>query len=274
VSAPNVSNPAAQSPQSALPITPTAAMLLFDPGGNIPTVQTRPGNSFGLPLTLFQSAVPVGIAPTGSVAANGALTLGTATVLTYGPSGAAPGIWWYLPAGAAFAGSPAGAYWCVMTSTTLGTIYNNVLAVPGPLTPPATPTPISAAGPGAYTGLTTVQNLIGVVVPGNSMGPNGAIFQRFVYSATNSAGIKSFAQSFGGTTLAGSQLATTLTSQLLTQMHNRSVTNQQVTVVSGTAIAGSNIDSTVNQNLLYTCTLAAATDWVVIEGGFAQLMPG
>lgn len=109
---------------------------LLDPGGTPARI----------PYILAQCNVPIGIAPTGTMAANGAITLGTALNTTY--SG---GLWLYLPAGAAYAGSLAGFYWTVMSSTTLGTVYNNTYT-PGtdPVDIPASPTAISAWAGGFY----------------------------------------------------------------------------------------------------------------------------
>lgn len=56
------------------------------------------------------------VAPSGTVAADGALTLGTALPATFGG-----GLWLYLPAGAIVGGS-AGWYWADMSSTTVGVV--------------------------------------------------------------------------------------------------------------------------------------------------------
>lgn len=64
--------------------------------------------------------VPMAVAPTGTMANNGAITLGTALDQTY--SG---GIYLCLPASAISAGSRASCWYAVMSSTTVGTVYNN-----------------------------------------------------------------------------------------------------------------------------------------------------
>ena len=56
------------------------------------------------------------VAPSGTVAADGTVTLGTAL------PAALAGAWLYFPAGA-FATATAGWYWVVMTTTTVGTVY-------------------------------------------------------------------------------------------------------------------------------------------------------
>ena len=67
------------------------------------------------------SAFPSGsgvrfVAPSGTVAADGTITLGTALPATFGG-----GLWLYLPAGAIVSGS-AGWYWADMSSTTVGVV--------------------------------------------------------------------------------------------------------------------------------------------------------
>lgn len=140
----------------------------------------------GTPITLKQWAVPVGVAPSGTMGNNGAVTLGTALPNAY------PGIWLYLPAGAVFAGSAAGLYWCKMSSTTVGTVYNTVL---DPLTQvpyrPSADVPFVATGPGAFTGVTALVQVATVTVPGGSMRKNGSIAIRHLRSHNNSAGNKS-----------------------------------------------------------------------------------
>lgn len=72
-------------------------------------------------LTLDVDVIPVAIAPTGTMANNGAITLGTALNATY------PQIYLCLPASAIVAGSAVGCYYAVMSSATAGTVYNNPL---------------------------------------------------------------------------------------------------------------------------------------------------
>ena len=68
------------------------------------------------PIILAQSAVPLGLLPSGTVAADGTITLATALPTTY--SG---GMWGRLPAGAVVGGA-AGLYWIVFSSTAVGAV--------------------------------------------------------------------------------------------------------------------------------------------------------
>lgn len=87
------------------------------------------------PLTVRNSAQGiVGLAPSGTLTAGGALTLGTALDCVY-----SDGIRLYLPAGA-FADATARFVWCVMSSTTAGVAYESAGG------------PVAVGSGSAYTG--------------------------------------------------------------------------------------------------------------------------
>ncbi len=139
----------------------------------------------GMPIILKQWAVPAGIAPSGSIGNNGALTLGTALPFAY------PGVWLYLPADAIAVASAAGWYWCKMTSTTVGTVYNTVLdGITQVPYRPATDVPFVTTGPGAFTGVTSTVRLLDVTIPGGMMRRNGRAVTQFLRSNNNSAQAK------------------------------------------------------------------------------------
>ena len=156
----------------------------------------------GIPFVLLQCGVPIGIAPSGTMAANGEVTLGTALNATY--SG---GIWLYYPSGAVYSGSAAGFFWTVMSSTTLGTVYNNIY-VPGTnaFDIPASPTAISAAGPGAFTGVTSNVTALSFSLPGGLLGNHGSFLQYEILSCNNSAGNKMVGAYLGSAVFVGSTL--------------------------------------------------------------------
>lgn len=186
-----------------------------------------------LTTALHQSAVPVGIAPSGTMGANGSVTLGTALSVVY-----SVGVFLYYPASAAYTASAAGFYWTVMSSTTVGTVYNNIY-IPGTnaLAIPTTPTAIVDAGSGAFTGSTAAIPAIYITVPANKMGANGCLDYTFYGSHTNSAGNKTYALYFGNT-LTCSQTGTTSVGLAIptSTVYNRGTTNRQVS--SSAAIAG------------------------------------
>ena len=244
-------------------------------GGNIPTMSAD-GTSlvsgdmeFAVASVLHQSGVPIGIAPTGSVGANGAVTLGTALTLTY--SG---GLYLYYPTGALYTSSAAGFYWTVMSSTTAGTAYNNVYS-PGTNLPaiPTTLTAIVDAGPGAFTGSTTEIAAIYVTVAGGEMGANGCIEVCIQGAHNNTAGNKIYNVLIGGTQV-WSQAMTTSASFAapLVSTYNRGVASRQVT--TNTSVSGSSsgnpgvasIDTTAD--FTFEVRLrhgSAATDWIILE---------
>ena len=222
-------------------------------------------------VVLAQSAVPVGKAPSGSVAANGALTLGTATTEVF--SG---GIWWLLPAGAAYAGSAQGVYWCVMSSTTVGTIYDTTYDVTTELPYiPASPTPIVAAGPGAYTGLTGNRIVLGTKVPGNAMGIEGLVRAGFKIASNNTAGTKDNTLMINGSTASWSTTLSGANVYNSTQvsLQNIGVVNQQIISRSNAteyfgAMSGIVVRKTYDTTtdmLVQFALNAIATDWALIE---------
>lgn len=240
-------------------------------------VNAPSANNSVAPLQISQSGIGVGIAGTGTIGANGALTLGTALA-----TGAyAAGLYLYFPAGAVYAGSIAGAYFTKMSSTTAGVVYNN-LYVSGTAGPsiPAALTLVSDAGPGAYTGLTTAQTFVQVPVPANVIGPNGALQVETLFSYTNSAGTKTFSgtltgASSGSFAFLNGSATTTATFYMLKSIINRGVTNVQTGCPAGTgAVFGanaasmtavSNVDTTAITTLAITMTLNTATDNCILE---------
>jgi len=212
-----------------------------------------------------QSAVPVGIPGSGSVGVNGALTLTTAMGLTYSS------IWLYFPAGAVYTNSPAGSYYCVMTSTTVGTVYNNVLS--GVPYIPAVLNRIVSASVGAYTAPTTAINFFSYTLPGGIMGANGQLVTYAEVTVPNNANTKIGTISIGGTQILSISLTTTITSNGIKYLTNRGVSNAQISRAStannignsAVALAQTSIATDVNQTVLFQGQLANASDFVVFE---------
>lgn len=109
---------------------------------------------------VWQTNIPLIIAPTGSVADGGVLTSGTANPLTFLKT------YTYFPLAALTSAgttppltdSPAGWYYTVWTTTTAAQVYNNMWDGISEPTIPTTLTSFSAVastGPGAFTGPTT-----------------------------------------------------------------------------------------------------------------------
>lgn len=92
-----------------------AELLLEKRVGGFEKVATVPIGSQALGVTQSAQGVRF-VAPSGTVAVDGAITLGTALPATF--SG---GLWLYLPAGAIVSGAAAW-YWADMSSTTVGVV--------------------------------------------------------------------------------------------------------------------------------------------------------
>jgi hypothetical protein len=215
--------------------------------------------------------------------ANNAWQLTSLMPFTYGPGGASAGIWLYLPAGAAYAGSVAGSYWTVMSSGAVGTIYNNILSLPGPLTPPTTPTAISAAGPGAFTGAgATLRSVAGVTIPAGMMGLNGAVRVTAGLTVSNpvTAGTKNYQVTHGGAVTNTLSMTANTTAQEQTYTQNRGSATTQYSQRGNTAGFGASassfgtvtsIDTSQDQPLLLQLQGAAA-DYCVLEAVTVEVL--
>jgi hypothetical protein len=230
------------------------------------------------PQVIAQSGVPIGVPPTGSVAANGAITLGTALLQTYS------NIWLSFPAGALFAGSVAGVYFCQMSSTTLGTAYNIRLLAATPYVPTAaqlTAGAIVAAGPGAYTQSTSYNQLFIVTVPAGAMGANGRFVYTWEWCFPNNVNNKQINTNWGGVNGYTYTQTTSQLQRITGQITNRGVTNRQYQsniAQDGSSGAAPNATIIADTALATTfemgATIAVATDFLVIEACSFQILYG
>lgn len=231
--------------------------------------------TIGRPLILAQSAVPVILAPNGTVAADGAITLVTALPTTY--SG---GAWVRLPAGAVVGGL-AGLYWIVFSSTTVGAVKTLFVDPATPFTPyvPSVGLVVAVGSGVAYTQTTGADiTLANITVPGGMMGLNGVLRSQPDMTNNNSVGSKTLATKFGGT-LIGSSASTTLTFKrtfsvlrnrsLYSQMFNQYAENFQST----NGINTTTMDTTVDKVFAYLGNIPAATDFIVLEGFTIEVLP-
>jgi hypothetical protein len=262
--------------------SPTASILADTTAtyiGPAPTYYRYTSNGvslfgIGYGVTPYQSGIPMMLPGSGSIANNGALTLTTAL-------NAAKKGYFYFPANAIVAGSAAGLYWTEMSTTTLGTIYNNVY-VTGIPTYQSAPTAFSTTGPGAYAQTTgTAITLLNVVVPGNTMGANGRIRTWWLHSAANTAGGKTPRLLYGGTSYWNAGLSSYASTELCIDIWNRGVTNSQVGTqlnvaqvfaAQGQPFATGAVNSTVDQILLLDLNIAVATDWACFEAGMVEVL--
>lgn len=238
-----------------------------------------PGASPFLSVVL-RSTVPFAIAPTGTMGNNGAITLGTALAVTY-----TGGIYLYLPAGAIQTNSAAGWYFTVMSSTTVGTVYNNPYStgvVPIPSAAVAnlgasTQIPFVSTGPGAYTGVTTAQTGPNINLPGNSLGPNSSLWYTLISSNNNTAGNKIVTGVFGASTVCTNTQTTSTGAVQSGAIANQGGLKVQVFVSSLTTGTLANThatnDTTTDLTVSATVNVAVATDVVVLESLIVELVP-
>jgi hypothetical protein len=249
-------------------------------GENIRATNRKTGETFTGTLAAFdelmndrlegiglvaQSTIPVGIAPSGSVAPNGAITLGTALPVVY-----SSGIWLALPADAAYTDAPAGTYWCVMSSTTVGTVYDEVLV--GVPTVPSAPTAIVDAREATnYTGVTTEVALVTATVAGGLVGANGSIKINFAGSQNSSAGAKTYVVKGGAGTWLSSAATTTASALYDFTVGNRGSaavnfsTGVNANGLGARGFLATTVDTASNFNVTFNATLAVATDYVLYE---------
>ena len=229
--------------------------------------------------TILRTTVPFAVANTGTMGNNGAITLGTALAVTY------PAIYLYLPAGAIQTGSAAGWYFTVMSSTTVGQVFNNQYTtgvVPVPTGAIAnlgngTQVPFVSTGPGAYTGVITTVTGPQINLPGNSLGQNSSLRFTLVSSNNNSAGAKVASAVFGASTVLTSSQTTSTGAVQTGFLSNQGSLKNQVFVQSETTGTLGNShatnDTTTDLVVSATCSIAVATDVVVIESLVVELVP-
>ncbi len=233
----------------------------------------------GRPYIIAQRSIPVGIAPTGSIGNNGALTLGTALQVTH-----SNGIWLYFPASAISAGSAAGFYWTIMSSTTAGVIYQSTWN--GTPYIPASNVPYVTTGPGAYTGVTTAVTLATVALAGGTMGKNGGLRTDYMVSTPGTANTKSFALALGAGTIHTRTVATLGSGVygardvvVVRNQGNQAVNavfNAQAGVGTSTSsgvVVRRTVDTSANQDITVVATMATATDYMILEALTIEVMP-
>lgn len=190
--------------------------------------------------------------------------------------------WMYFPANAIVAGSAAGVYFVQMSSTSVGTIFNNVLSSGAPSIP-ASPTAFSTTGPGAYTQTTSAVTLVTIPVLGGSMGVNGALYVRDLWITPSNANSKQTQVTFGGSAAVTYSPASQQTLGVERMIRNAGVTNSQIVIAastslssdvgaSGSAPSSLSINTANNQNLVHTVLIGTATDYAIMASGLVELL--
>lgn len=228
-----------------------------------------------VPYDVAKWGIPFIVAPTGTMANNGAVTLGTALGTTY--SG---GAWLYLPAGAVAAGVPAAAawLWCVMSSTTVGTVYNSTYTTGTPTL--GTTTAFATTGPGAFAGVTSQITGPQITIAANALGTSGRLTAKAEFTNTGSgAGTHLIGFVLGGTDFSGNTFASTATANYVMDLFNSGATNVNygtgvVTGAAGGAHSAAHwtaIDFTAQQTFAFKFTRGTATENYVMEAGYVEV---
>ncbi len=224
---------------------------------------------------ISRTAVPRAIPSSGTIAANGALTLTTFLPATH------PAIYLYFPAGAVYAASPAGWYFTVMSSFNVGTIYAEMYTSGNPVIP-TSPTPIVAAGPGAYAQVTTEITMHASLIPAGAIGPNGMLQTTFSTSNNNNADTKDIRVKLAGTITWARTRTTTLTESSMMQIANRGVLTRQVEITNlqngavwtqggGSAKTTYALNLAVDVDHTITGQISSGASYIVLEAFAAEI---
>ena len=247
----------------------------------LPLIPYSDRTGAGASYLLTTYGAPVLITPSGTMAANGAVTFGTAIALD-GSAVLTDGLWAYFPAGAVYAGSDAGFYWTVMSSATGGTVYDTMYE-PGVTSGerPSSPTAISAAGPGAYTGETAAIVAASATLPGGALGLNGSLRVTQVAAANNNANNKTTLAHINATTAGGISNFTSNAGRrdIVDIMAMGSHTRQWASFYMSIGNAGTtgyfrtedlSADATITARIAHQ---TAATDWVMLTSLRIEVFP-
>lgn len=215
------------------------------------------------PITMYREENARARAPSGTIGtgASGNITFGTAAPRAY-----TEGLYVYLPSIATTPAITAGWYWCVMSTTTLGTLYASKGGAA-----------INFSAGASYTGVTTQLNHPGLTVKGGLLSTNRQINVNGIITATANANTKTTFLNFGGSNAAANNLTIAYT-PYNTSISNKGVTNAQV-VTSGLFSASTTttylaIDTTADFAVnLYLTNGSTATDWWCVENCRIVLNP-
>lgn len=251
--------------------------LHTDDGSRILGVANPDGSIFGTPL--ISCGIPIGMGSSCTVGANGDLSLMTAFQTIY-----SAGIYLYFGANAFYAGSVAGFYWCIMSSTTAGTAYGNLLDINNPAAVSvAGRIPIVGAG-SAYTQTGASITCLQKTIPAGLFGINSSLSSKTIATNNNSVGSKNVTIRL---TPAINSCIWANTTSTLVQGENivfaRGTTNSQVTTKTNNALTGAvavvsaaqytTADMSVDQVHSVQLQFSTGTDCMVLEA-FSSIITG
>jgi hypothetical protein len=166
-----------------------------------------------------------------------------------------------------------------MSSTTAGTVWNNLLSAnldsTGAPTIPASPTAFATTGPGAFTGVTSAVTLLTLTIPAGAMSASGFADLDLLTQENSSANNKLLNVTFGGSSWFNANAASQIGRRLSGRVINRksasiqSLEGQAVGLSTG-AIVPTAAFGTVNTasavNVVVAGTHSTATDNFVVDG--------
>jgi hypothetical protein len=238
------------------------------PGGEFGGLKDPAGASLKMPYALMQMGTTIGIGSGGTIGADGVLTLGRQMGMIY-----SQGLYLYFPANSIGAGVPAGLYWCIMTTTTAGRIYNNIYTSGTPV-PPATPIQFSGTAGSTYVQDLSEITLCAISIPANAMGPWGHLRTLWVTSSFSGGATKTYRQRLAGQLLLTSAGSTIACSRFETNVVNSGVSFQKnaggaaaigPSVGVSQSMTNTNVNTALSQVMSYTGQLSSDTDYLVIE---------
>lgn len=232
-----------------------AALIAFLNANNVATDESA------------KTGIPVILVPTGTVAADGVITVGTALPAVYANA------WIWLPADA-IVGGLAGLYYATFSSTTVGAVKTNYNAGTADFLPFVPAVAVAAVGSAAeYTQLTGADKiLIAIPLAANTITANTRLRGRATYSYNSTAGAKLGRQKLGSATLGSWSGTTSVLCHQESTVAARGVASKQVVTnqnVAAAAIAATTTyeTQTTTGALIYAVTgqVAVATDYIVVE---------
>lgn len=194
------------------------------------------------------------------------------------------GCYMYFPLGAicttcnAGGNSAAGSYFTQCASTTLCSVFNNVLGTGVPATVGAPTSFGTITTSGAYTQTVgSFVTLATISIPGNAMGANGNFGFEQLAARPNNAGTIMQQVKYAGNIVGLNGLASVQSIALHRIVQNIGFTGKQIADVGqtplemsqiNTAVQFTTVDTTTAQNLTFQGELiTSATDWLVTFGG-------
>lgn len=124
-----------------------------------------------------------------------------------------------------------------------------------------------------HTGTAVETPLATIELPGMAMGRNGQLRITTSWQFTNSANNKTLSWKLGGSTL----LTTNRTSQIREPgqmtIWNRGAEDDQLIIYNTTVTTTTGVDTSIDQLLTLTATLAVPAETITLEGYLVELMP-